>query len=86
MSHALLRGDLPLAVVEAAQDTLGAALSVAQGLDGQVRANLANAARSAFVVAFQTATLASAVITLLAAVATALVLGRPSPEGAARNS
>ena len=75
-----LTDHLPLAAVEAAQDTLGAALSVAQGLDGQVGTDLVNAVRKAFVLAFQTAALASALITLLAAVATALVLGRPSPR------
>lgn len=66
--------------VEAARDTLGAALSIAQTLGGQLGADLVDASRAAFTVAFQSAALASAAITLIAATATALVLGRVSSK------
>jgi DHA2 family multidrug resistance protein-like MFS transporter len=71
-------GDLPPATIDAARDTLGAALSVAEALGNQLGADLANTSRSAFVAAFQAAALASVVITLIAAAATAIVLGRSS--------
>ena len=83
-----ITGTFPPDTVEAARDTLGAALSVAQTFGGQLGANLVDASRGAFAVAFQSAALASAVITLIAAAATALVLGRASPKepGAASDS
>jgi DHA2 family multidrug resistance protein-like MFS transporter len=75
-----ITGTLPPETVEAARDTLGAALSVAQTLGGQLGADLVDASRGAFAVAFQSAAMASAAITLIAAAATALVLGRVSPK------
>jgi DHA2 family multidrug resistance protein-like MFS transporter len=78
VDHAIT-GAFPPSAVEAARDTLGAALSVAQTLGGQLGADLVDASRAAFAVAFQSAALASAAITLIAAAATALVLGRVSP-------
>jgi DHA2 family multidrug resistance protein-like MFS transporter len=75
-----ITGTFPSGTVEAARDTLGAALSVAQTMGGQLGADLVDASRGAFAVAFQTAALASAAITLIAAAATALVLGRASPN------
>ncbi len=72
-----LGGDLPPDALEAARDTLGGALSVAGALPEQLGAALVSASRSAFVEAFQATALASAAITLIAAVAAALILGRP---------
>jgi len=75
-----ITGILPPAAIEAARDTLGGALSVAQTLGGQLGADLVGASRSAFAAAFQSAAQVSAAMTLIAAAATALVLGRLSPK------
>ena len=72
-----LGGDLPPSALEAARDTLGGALLVAGALPEQRGAVLVSVSRSAFVEAFRVTALASAVITLMAAVAAALILGRP---------
>ena len=72
-----LSGDLPPDALDAARDTLGGALSVAGVLPEPLGATLVSAARSAFVEAFQATALASAAMTLIAAVAVALILGRP---------
>lgn len=72
-----LGGDLPPDALDAARDTLGGALSVAGTLPEQLGAALVSASRSAFVEAFQATALASAAITLIAAVAAALILSRP---------
>jgi DHA2 family multidrug resistance protein-like MFS transporter len=67
---------LPPGTLEAARGTLGGALSVAATLPEKVGAALVGASRSAFIEAFQVTALLSAVIALIAAVATALFLGR----------
>lgn len=74
-----LGSELPPEAHEAARDTLGGALSVAGTLPEQLGAALMSASRSAFVEAFQATALVSAAITLTAAVAAALILGRPQP-------
>ena len=70
-------GELPPEVLEAARDTLAGALSVAGTLPEQLDAAVTSASRRAFVDAFQATALASAVITLSAAVAVTVILGRP---------
>jgi DHA2 family multidrug resistance protein-like MFS transporter len=70
--------DLPADALEAVRDTLGGALSVAGALPDQLGAALVSASRSAYVEAFRATALASAAITLTAAVATALLFGRGS--------
>ena len=70
----------PDAIV-AARDSLGGALTAAGALPEPLGAALVNASRGAFVDAFQTTALASAMITLLASVAAA---GRGSGEGVRR--
>jgi MFS transporter, DHA2 family, multidrug resistance protein len=84
-----LGGDLPPDALDAARDTLGGALSVAGDLPHELSAPLVAVSRSAFVEAFQATALACVAITLIAAAATALVLGRsqqppgiPSPSNA----
>ena len=72
-----LGGDLPPDARDAARDTLGGALSVAGALPEPLGATLVSASRSAFVEAFQVTALASVAMTLIAAVAVALILGRP---------
>ena len=72
-----LGGDLPPDARDAARDTLGGALSVAGALPEPLGATLVSASRSAFVEAFQVTAVASAAMTLIAAVAAALILGRP---------
>jgi DHA2 family multidrug resistance protein-like MFS transporter len=72
-----LGGDLPPDALEAARDTLGGALSAAEVLPHALGAPLAAASRNAFVQAFQATALTSVAITLIAAAATALLLGRP---------
>jgi DHA2 family multidrug resistance protein-like MFS transporter len=72
-----LEGELPPDALEAARDTLAGALSVAGALPDQLGATLRTVSRSAFVDAFQTTAVACAAITLIAATATAWVLGRP---------
>jgi DHA2 family multidrug resistance protein-like MFS transporter len=78
-------GDLP-ATTDAARDTLGAALSVAEALGDQPGEDLASASRSAFVAAFQAAALVSTGIALIAAAATAFGLGRSLPTAQAAAS
>lgn len=77
-----LGGDLPPDALEAARDTLGGALSATDTLPHALGALLAAASRNAFVEAFQAIALVSVAITLIAAAATALLLGRPqqTPE------
>jgi MFS transporter, DHA2 family, multidrug resistance protein len=75
-----LGGDLPPNARDAARDTLGGALSVAGGLPEALGKTLASASRSAFVDAFQATALASAAITLVAAVAVALILRSPHQD------
>ena len=70
-------GELPPDALEAARDTLASALAVAGTLPEPLGADLASASRIAFVEAFQATALASAAITLFAAAAAALILGRP---------
>jgi DHA2 family multidrug resistance protein-like MFS transporter len=69
-------GDLPPDALEAARQTLGGALSVAEALPDASGTALVSDSRSAFVEAFQTTALACAVISLIAAAATLRVLGR----------
>jgi DHA2 family multidrug resistance protein-like MFS transporter len=76
----VLGGDLPPNARDAARDTLGGALSVAGGLPEALGKTLASASRSAFVDAFQATALASAAITLVAAVAVALILRSPHQD------
>ncbi|MGH8222021.1 MAG: MFS transporter, partial [Woeseiaceae bacterium] len=68
--------NLPPEAVEAARDTLGGALAVAEVLPNPLGAALISASRGAFVEAFQATAVVSAVIALIAAGATALLLGR----------
>jgi DHA2 family multidrug resistance protein-like MFS transporter len=75
-------GDVPAEAVGAARDTLGGALAVADTLPLQLGEALASASRRAFVAAFQATAMVSAAITVIAAVATALILRRP-PENQA---
>jgi DHA2 family multidrug resistance protein-like MFS transporter len=84
-----LGGDLPPDALAAARDTLGGALSVAGDLPHELSAPLVAVSRSAFVEAFHATALACVAITLSAAAATALFLGRsqqppgiPSPSNA----
>jgi DHA2 family multidrug resistance protein-like MFS transporter len=72
-----LGGHLPPDALDAARDTLGGALSAAGALPHALGAPLVAVSRSAFVEAFQATALASVTITLIAAAATALLLGRP---------
>jgi DHA2 family multidrug resistance protein-like MFS transporter len=72
-----IAGSLPPDVLEAARDTLGGALSVAGALSDEHSAALVSVSRNAFVEAFRAVALASAAITLIAAAAAALLLGRP---------
>jgi MFS transporter, DHA2 family, multidrug resistance protein len=72
-----LGGHLPPDAVHAAHDTLGGALSAAGALPQKLGAPLVAASRGAFVEAFQATALACVAITLMAAAATALLLGRP---------
>lgn len=75
-------GDLPQHALVAAGDTLGGALAVAATLPAQLGAALASASRNAFIEAFQTTAIVSATITLIAAVATTLILRRPQENQA----
>lgn len=72
-----IAGNLPPDVLEAARNTLGGALSAAGALSDEHSAALVRVSRNAFVEAFRAVALASAAITLIAAVVTALLLGRP---------
>jgi MFS transporter, DHA2 family, multidrug resistance protein len=72
-----LGGHLPPDALDAARDTLGGALSAAGALPHALGAPLVVVSRGAFVEAFQATALASVTITLIAAAATALLLGRP---------
>jgi DHA2 family multidrug resistance protein-like MFS transporter len=72
-----LGSDLPPDALEAARDTLGGALAVVGTLSEQRGAVLVSASRSAFTEAFQATALVSAAITLIAAIAAVLILGRP---------
>jgi DHA2 family multidrug resistance protein-like MFS transporter len=69
-------GDLPPDAIAAALDTLGGARSAAETLPDHLGQALVTISRNAFVKAFQTTAVASAVIALLAAAGTALILGR----------
>jgi DHA2 family multidrug resistance protein-like MFS transporter len=73
----LFSGDLPPESLEAARETLGGAFSAAKALPDPLGAALVTVSRSAFVEAFQVSALISAVLALIAAAATAVVLGRP---------
>lgn len=75
-----LGGDLPPDALEAARDTLGGALSVAGTLPAQPGAALLTASRCAFIEAFQATALVSTAMTLMAAVAAAMMLGRHQPS------
>ena len=75
-----LGGDLPPDALEAARDTLGGALSVAGTLPAQPGAVLLTASRCAFIEAFQATALVSTAMTLMAAVAAAMMLGRHQPS------
>jgi MFS transporter, DHA2 family, multidrug resistance protein len=75
----VMDGDLPPDALVAARDTLGGALAVAENLPEQVGAALVSTSRKAFVGAFQTTAMVSAVITLITAAGAALILRRP-PE------
>jgi DHA2 family multidrug resistance protein-like MFS transporter len=75
-----LSSTLPPDAFEDARDTLGGALAVAGALPEQLGEALMSASRSAFVEAFQATALASAAITLIAAGAAVLILGRPDQD------
>lgn len=72
-------GNLPPEALVAARNTLGGAIAVAENLPEQVGAALVSTSRKAFVAAFQTTAMVSAVITLIAAAGATLILRRP-PE------
>jgi DHA2 family multidrug resistance protein-like MFS transporter len=67
---------------EAARDTIGGALSAAEGLPGQIGADLLDAARDAFIQGLQTSAVVSAAVAACIAVSAALLLRgvRPTPE------
>ncbi|MDQ6697899.1 MAG: MFS transporter [Actinomycetota bacterium] len=77
----LYRGGLP-ASAHAATGSLGAGLQAAAALPGQAGANLAHAARSAYVHAFDVTLLVSVGVALLASVLVSIVLRTPSTEEA----
>jgi DHA2 family multidrug resistance protein-like MFS transporter len=72
-----LGGKLPPNALRAARDTLGGAIATAADLPDGLGAVVASVARAAFVEAFQASAWTAAAIALLAAVTTALVMGRP---------
>jgi DHA2 family multidrug resistance protein-like MFS transporter len=76
-----LDSDLPPATLEAARDTLGGALAAAAALPSELGAILVAGSRDAFVEAFRTAALTSAVIALIAAAGIARILGRAERHG-----
>jgi DHA2 family multidrug resistance protein-like MFS transporter len=77
---------VPLDAAQGARETLGGALSVAEGLPAPLGANLARIAQDAYVEAFQASALICALFALTAAVATGVLLRRshPSPAPEAR--
>ena len=75
--------DLSPAAAEAARDTLGGVLPLAEQLPPDRSAELTGAAINAFATAFQGAALTSAAITLVAAICAALFLTRLTPSGGA---
>jgi DHA2 family multidrug resistance protein-like MFS transporter len=76
-----LPGGLPAASVAGARDTLGAALTIAEGLGTSAGPAVAEAARGAFVDAVSIATLVSAAIALLAGLVAAIWLrGGGAPQ------
>jgi DHA2 family multidrug resistance protein-like MFS transporter len=72
-----LGGKLAPNTLRAARDTLGGAIATAAELPDGLGAVVAGVARAAFVEAFQASAWTAAAIALLAAVTTALVMGRP---------
>ena len=69
-----LPGDMPAAAVEAARDTLGAALGVAAELPATIGATVVTVARDAFVQGMQVAATISAVVAVGVAILTLLAL------------
>ncbi len=65
---------VPAETAEAARDTLGGALAVADGLPGALGAELLSTARAAFTQAMEATALISVVVVLATAIVTALVL------------
>ena len=74
--------DVPEEAAEAARDTLGGALGVAEGLSAESGAALLGAGREAFVAGLHVVGAACALIALGAALIAVLILRRaPSTEG-----
>jgi DHA2 family multidrug resistance protein-like MFS transporter len=73
---------IPNETAEAARDTIGGAVSAAEGLPGQIGADLLDAARESFVQGLQTSAVISAAVAACIAVSAALLLRRvrPTPE------
>jgi DHA2 family multidrug resistance protein-like MFS transporter len=67
-------------VLEAARDTLGAAVSVAQNLSEDLRRTLVDAARNAFVEGMRVDAGVSAVVAVATGMVAAVVLGRRTPS------
>ena len=77
---------VPSGAVQAARSTLGGAVEAAKGLEGQQGTQLVAAARAAFTQAFETTALVCAVLALLAAIGTVLVLREAGPRPEAVNA
>jgi MFS transporter, DHA2 family, multidrug resistance protein len=80
VAHAIPAG-LPADAAEAARATLGGALVVAGRLPEQLRLELLDAARAAFVHAFRLVAVVSAAIAVLMAPVAGILLRGPAREG-----
>jgi hypothetical protein len=82
IAEALSGSGLPDAAVEAARNSLGGALAIADGVGGETGAQMAGAAKSAFVSALHGGAIVAAVAAALGAVVVAIYLPSHAPEHA----